>query len=166
MIRPGTEQDIEAIQAIARASWRNTYTDIYPVRIQQAFLDKSYSDAMLQKRIERTILLMAEHEGEPVGFANFTKADEDGDAELIALHIRPEYLRSGYGSQLMQYGIRMLAGGRQLSVYVDADNGKARRFYEANGFTFVQEFEEVFEGLPLYTAEYIRKLDERKAPAL
>ncbi|AQQ52106.1 GNAT family N-acetyltransferase [Planococcus lenghuensis] len=166
MIRPGTEQDIGAVQEIARQSWRSTYADILPVQVQQIALDKSYSSVMMQKRIERTILLIAEHEGSPIGFANFTKVDEDGDAELIAMHIKTEFQRNGYGTQLMSYGIEQLAGGRQLSAFVEADNEIARCFYEANGFVFIQEFEELLEGYPVYTAEYILSLQHEKTPAL
>lgn len=166
MIRPGTEQDIGAVQEIARQSWRSTYADILPVQVQQIALDKSYSRVMMEKRIERTILLIAEHEGSPIGFANFTKVDEDGDAELIAMHIKPEFQRNGYGTQLMTHGIEKLADGRKLSAFVEASNEAARCFYEANGFVFVQEFEELLEGYPVFTAEYTFPLQHQKAPAL
>ena len=81
MIRTGTPKDITAVQEIAHISWNDTYQDIIPVNIQQSFLDKSYSVPMMEMRLKKTILLLAEHEGEPIGFANFTKLDDDGDAE-------------------------------------------------------------------------------------
>jgi len=53
--------------------------------------------------------------------------------------------------------------GSQLFVYVESKNTKGRHFYETNGFKFVEEFEELFEGYPLQTAKYVYDL---KAPAL
>ena len=163
MIRTGTAQDITAVQEIAHISWNDTYQDIIPMNIQQSFLDKSYSVPMMEMRLKKTILLLAEHEGQPVGFANFTKLDDDGDAELIALYMKPEHQRHGYGKKLLDSGLSYLLDGSNLFVYVESENLKGRNFYEANGFEFVEEFEELFEGHPLQTAKYVYNL---KAPAL
>jgi len=163
MIRTGTAQDITAVQEIAHISWNDTYQDIIPMNIQQNFLDKSYSVPMMEMRLKKTILLLAEHEGQPVGFANFTKLDDDGDAELIALYMKPEHQRNGYGKKLLDSGLAYLLEGSNLFVYVESENFKGRSFYEANGFEFVEEFEELFEGHPLQTAKYVYNL---KAPAL
>ena len=163
MIRTGTPQDIAAVQEIAHISWNDTYQDIIPLNIQQSFLDKSYSVPMMEMRLKKTILLLAEHEGEPVGFANFTKLDDDGDAELIALYLKPEHQRNGYGKMLLNSGLTYLLDGSNLFVYVECENKKGRSFYEANGFEFVEEFEELFEGHPMQTAKYVYNL---KAPAL
>ncbi|HSJ38945.1 MAG TPA: GNAT family N-acetyltransferase [Planococcus sp. (in: firmicutes)] len=163
MIRTGTAQDITAVQEIAHISWNDTYQDIIPMNIQQNFLDKSYSVPMMEMRLKKTILLLAEHEGQPVGFANFTKLDDDGDAELIALYMKPEHQRNGYGKKLLDSGLTYLLDGSHLFVYVESENHKGRNFYEANGFEFVEEFEELFEGHPLQTAKYVYNL---KAPAL
>ena len=163
MIRTGTSEDITAVQEIAHISWNDTYQDIIPMNIQQSFLDKSYSVPMMEMRLKKTILLLAEHEGEPVGFANFTKLDDDGDAELIALYLKPEHQRHGYGKMLLNSGLTYLLDGSSLFVYEESENKKGRSFYEANGFEFVEEFEELFEGHPLQTAKYVYNL---KAPAL
>lgn len=163
MIRTGTSKDITAVQEIAHISWNDTYQDIIPVNIQQSFLDKSYSVPMMEMRLKKTILLLAEHEGEPIGFANFTKLDDDGDSELIALYLKPEHQRHGYGKKLLDSGLTYLLDGSNLFVYVESENKKGRSFYESNGFEFVEEFEELFEGHPLQTAKYVYNL---KAPAL
>lgn len=158
MIRTGTIDDIASVQEIAYISWNDTYEGIIPSPIQKSFLDKSYSTPMMEMRLKKTIMLVATHEGEPVGFANFTKLDQDGDAELIALYLKPEYQRSGYGKQLLTSGLSYLLDGSELSVYVEAENEKGRNFYEATGFEFVEEFEDLFEGYPLRTAKYVYNL--------
>lgn len=163
MIRAGTIEDIKAVQEIAHISWNDTYEGIIPSPVQKSFLDKSYSTPMMEMRLKRTIVLMAVHEGEPIGFANFTKVDEDGDAELIAIYLKPDHQGIGYGKKLLHSGISYLLDGNQLFVYVECENKKGRSFYEANGFKFVEEFAELFEGYPLQTAKYVYNL---KAPAL
>lgn len=160
MIRTGTSADITSVQEIAKISWNDTYAGIIPSTVQQSFLDKSYSTPMMEMRLKRTIILLAEHEGQPIGFANFTKVDEDGDAELIAIYLKPEFQRSGYGKQLLNSGLSYLLNGNHLFVYVESENKKGRNFYEANGFEFLEEFEELFEGHPLQTAKYVYHLKE------
>lgn len=166
MIRTGTSQDITAVQEIAHISWNDTYEGIIPPTIQESFLNKSYSMPMMEMRLKKTIVLVAEHEGQPIGFANFTKLDDDGDAELIALYLKPEYQRNGYGKKLLDSGLSYLLNGSNLFVYVESENQKGRSFYEANGFELVEEFEELFEGHPLQTAKYVFDLKTSKVPAL
>lgn len=163
MIRTGTIDDIASVQEIAYISWNDTYEGIIPLPIQKSFLDKSYSTPMMEMRLKKTIMLLAMHDEEPIGFANFTKLDQDGDAELIALYLKPEYQRNGYGKKLLNSGLAYLLDGCELSVYVEAENEKGRNFYEANGFEFVEEFEELFEGHPLNTVKYVYNL---KTPTL
>lgn len=155
MIRSMTHDDIRQVQKIAQISWQHTYNGIIPEEVQLKFLNMAYSDAMLQKRMEKTHMLLAESDGKIVGFAAFTETDEDGDAELTAIYLLPEYQEMGIGTQLLQAGLELLEDARQLFVYVECANMKGRSFYEAKGFEFVEEFEELFEGYPLYTAQYV-----------
>lgn len=164
MIRPMTADDIGYIQHIAHVTWNDTYAGIIPEDIQTAFINRSYSDAMMMKRMEKTHMLVAECEqGTPIGFLNFTRKDEDGDSELTAMYILPSYQHSGYGKQLFDLTIKMLDGAKQLFVYVDSRNAVGRAFYEKQGFELLEVFEETFEGYPVETAQYVYYIRE---PAL
>ena len=101
MIRPMTSKDIEHVQQIARVTWRETYYGIIPEELQTTFLEQSYSDMMLLMRMKKTKMLIAESEGVPVGFANITKVDDDGDAELTAMYILPTHQQSGYRQKII-----------------------------------------------------------------
>ena len=90
-----------------------------------------------------------------IGFANFTYVDEDGDAELTAIYVLPEYQQLGLGKKLLLAGLEEMPTGRQLFVYVESENKNARDFYEHFGFECLEEFDEYFEGHPLSTAKYI-----------
>jgi ribosomal protein S18 acetylase RimI-like enzyme len=150
-----TFDDIEAVQLIAKLSWQDTYEGIIPTAIQDLFVEKAYSRAMLMKRIEKTTMFVALKDEEIIGFANFTRIDEDGDVELTAIYIHPNYQKLGFGKQLLQTGLDQIHTANQLFVYVESLNEKGRLFYEANGFTLLEEFDEYFEGHPLCTAKYV-----------
>lgn len=155
MIRAITLKDIATVQQIAKISWNDTYKNIIPNDIQHLFLEKAYSNTMLAKRIEKTIFLVAEYEGQVVGFANFTYVDEDGDSELTAIYLLPEFQQKGYGKKLLHAGLNKMPTGHQLFVYVESKNAVARNFYERFGFEYMEEFDEYFEGHPLSTAKYV-----------
>ncbi|WP_239433470.1 GNAT family N-acetyltransferase [Sporosarcina sp. ACRSL] len=156
-----TNEDIAYIQHIAHVTWNDTYAGILPENIQTAFINRSYSDAMMMKRMEKTHVLIAEcDEGTPIGFLNFTKEDEDGDSELTAMYILPSYQQSGYGKKLFDTTLSMLRNAKQLFVYVDSRNTAGRAFYEKQGFELLEVFEEYFEGYPVETAQYVYYIHE------
>jgi len=150
-----TANDIVHVQHIARVTWKKTYCGIIPEEIQERFIDRSYSIPMLQKRLEKTLFLIAEYEGTPIGFANFTNVDNDGDSELTAMYILPSYQKTGFGKQLMEVALAELEEAIQLFVYVDGNNISGREFYEKQGFKLIDVFEETFEGHPVETAQYV-----------
>lgn len=154
MIRPMTANDINKIQQIVRTTWQATYDNLIPEALQTRFLDNSYSDAMLLKRMEKTKLLVLQHNDNLIGFINFTETDADGDAELLAIHVLPDFQQNGFGKKLVDAMQEMLGNTLQLFTYIDERNSN-RHFYEKEGFQFLQVFDEYFEGLPIQTAEYV-----------
>lgn len=155
MIRLMTSKDIVAVQQIARETWRETYNNIIPHELQTRFLDRTYSDMMLMKRMEKTTMLIAECDGIPIGFANFTTIDADGDAELTAMYILPNYQQVGHGKKLFLKTLATLEDATNLFVYVDEQNSAGRTFYEKQGFQLVETFAEDFEGYPVKTVQYV-----------
>ena len=155
MIRAMKLEDIAAVQQIAKISWNDTYDGIIPIEVQNLFIERAYSTAMMMKRLEKTSVYVAVHDDQVVGFANLTRVDEDGDAELTAIYLLPSHQRMGYGKQLLEEGLQHIQDARQLFVYVESDNKKGRDFYENIGFTCIEEFDELFEGHPLSTAKYV-----------
>lgn len=163
MIRLMTSKDSVHVQQIARKTWSTTYNDILPEKTQKDFIEKSYSTAMLLKRMEKTNVLIIECDDQPIGFANFTYRDEDGDSELTDMYILPAYQKSGHGANLFSAILAMLQDARQLAVYVDFHNTIGRSFYEKQGFELVDVFEEYFEGYPVETVQYVYPIQQ---PAL
>ena len=147
--------DIAAVQQIAKITWNDTYEGIIPATIQELFIERSYSSAMMMKRLEKTAVYVALHDDHIVGFANFTRVDEDGDSELTAIYMLPSHQHLGYGKKLLSEGLKNISDANQLLVYVESENQKGRAFYERNNFTCIEEFDEFFEGHPLSTAKYV-----------
>ncbi len=149
------QDDIAAVQQIAKISWNDTYKGIIPDDIQNLFIERTYSNGMMMKRLEKTSMYVALHNEEIVGFANFTRVDEDGDVELTAIYLLPSHQHLGYGKYLLNEGLQNIQNAHQLFVYVESENHKGRAFYERNNFVCIEEFDEVFEGHPLSTAKYV-----------
>ena len=63
--------------------------------------------------------------------------NEGGYAELICIHSLQDKWRKGYGSKMMNAVLQDIstAGFSKVMLWVFEDNKRARRFYEAHGFT-------------------------------
>ena len=82
--------------------------------------------------------------------------DQGASAEIIALHTLPESHGTGLGRELLSAALRQI-GTRPTVLWAFAENTRARRFYEKNGFhhdgnTRLSEFDGAME--VRYTNEY------------
>ncbi len=57
----------------------------------------------------------------------------------------------GIGTALLENGIQQLENPTTLTVCVEKENTIAMRFYQAKGFQFVEEFDDLFDGHVLKT---------------
>ncbi|MFD3734216.1 GNAT family N-acetyltransferase [Streptomyces sp. NPDC058632] len=82
-----------------------------------------------------------------VAFGPYRDGDtRTGDAELYALHLRPEHIGRGVGRVLLAAATRHCAdaGHARMYLWVLKGNTRARRFYERAGFV-ADGAEEAFE---------------------
>ncbi|MCZ8516627.1 GNAT family N-acetyltransferase [Paenibacillus filicis] len=143
LIRRMTLNDIPTLQKVARTTWNNTYNGIIPTHIQEAFLQRNYSETAMRNRMDRSLVFVAEIDGEVRGFANFFRSKQDYDeAELGAIYILPEMQSQGIGGQLLTTGIEALSGIKRLFVVVEKENSTGKRFYNSKGFLILNEFTE------------------------
>ncbi|MEV8505274.1 GNAT family N-acetyltransferase [Actinoplanes sp. NPDC051475] len=69
------------------------------------------------------------------GFTYLGPSEEDGIAELSAIHADPAFVGKGVGRALMLDALPALARiGSRAVLWVLEDNGRARRFYERGGW--------------------------------
>src|SRR5690625_4654597 len=109
-IRDMEEKDIRAVQKVAKSSWHATYEDIIPFPIQERFLQSAYSKETMIRRLATSFLFVAETENNVVGFANFSTVAKNGETELGAIYLDPEYQGRGIGTSLLKHGISQLSG--------------------------------------------------------
>jgi len=79
--------------------------------------------------------------------------------EIWAIYLSKEFWGSGYGKEMLDFSINRLNRERpsEISLWVFEDNGRARRFYEKNNFTFdgTKRSVDWYGGVPLVQLKYV-----------
>ena len=133
MIRPGAPDDAEAIARVQVETWQVAYAHALP-QDRLAALSVDERAAMHRRRPP----IVAEIDGEVVGFVAVGPThDDEGDGELFAIYVHPRHWSTGVGRELMRTGEERLRelGHRAAHLWVLDDNPRARRFYEAAGWS-------------------------------
>lgn len=160
-IRKATYGDIAEIQNVAKVSWHETYEGIIPVDIQTKFLAESYSEEMLKRRIDKSILLVATIDNHIIGFVNFSYLLEGNKSMLMAIYILNKYQGIGIGSTLLNEAISNLSINAKevtIEVEVEKENTSAIQFYQAKNFVISEEYVDHFYDYPLQTVKMTMKM--------
>lgn len=139
-IRKAESKDAPALGRIQVMSWRSAFRNI----ASDAYLDNMVNEehqAEDWKEIladAEQVIFVAEKENQLVGYAWAHKEDNQEipwDAELISMHILPEYKRQGLGRRLFAATAKQLKQKdcKSICLWVLEDNSPSRRFYEALG---------------------------------
>ncbi|WP_053365647.1 GNAT family N-acetyltransferase [Bacillus sp. FJAT-27245] len=155
VIRKMSPEDTKQVQHVAKTSWNATYEGIIPYEVQERFLNSAYNDEIMKRRMERSLMLVAEADGGIAGFANFSPVRDGGKVELYAIYLLPEVQGKGIGTALLNEGIAKSDGVKEIYLSVNRDNSIGKAFYEAKGFKMLQEMEEDFEGHILKTIRMV-----------
>lgn len=150
-IRSMKNEDIQSVQHVAKTSWNTTYEGIIPAEIQRNFINTAYSNEMLTKRLINTVFLVAEIDGEIIGFINFTHLKSDTKVELGAIYLYKDYQGKGIGTSLLNEGITFFPNLKKVYVNVEKDNEVGLAFYKAKGFIIETEYDDLFDGHILKT---------------
>lgn len=144
-IREATPEDRQTVSEIAERSLEASYS-LGPSTIRNA-VAKWYADEEFADKVDRDdlVILVAEKYGDVVGFTESLIIDHDDHqtADLLWLHIHPDYRGEGIGTglfettrdRLREYGVSRLRG-RVLSI-----NEAGNTFYKDQGFEKVGEDE-------------------------
>ena len=161
-IRRATPDDADALGRLHVDAWRAAYRGLVP----DAFLDALSYDRWAQRFREwlsaQTLeTYLAEQDGNVLGMLTIGACrDEDVDMEVTGeiwgIYLAPQYWRQGTGSVLCRYGERLLSGGgfQIATLWVFAGNERARRFYEAMGYTADGGRKVLDFGVPLEVIRY------------
>ena len=144
-IRSATPDDFEALTTVARETWHATYDELEPDMIDQT-VDNWYTDDSMPLEAPGTIVLVAEDDGDLIGF---THAVAQGDkADILRLYVHPDHQGEGVGSALHE---RLMAEIESYDVdrvrsFDFAFNDASRAFYEGLGFEQTDEGEVEIDG--------------------
>lgn len=142
-IREMTDADCAAVARVRVEGWRSAYRDLLPAAYLAALSvaeDTEVRRERLARAGERVVRLVAERDGEVVGWAAFgpdrSPGAGPGDGELHALYARPDVVGTGVGRALTD-GVAARAAARgcaRLSLWVPEGNALGRRFHAKAGF--------------------------------
>ena len=139
-IRPAIASDRGAIRVVARDTWHDTYDELGPETIDET-VDEWYADDALEEELERpgTAFLVAEADGEVVGFTHGVVQGDEGDVLRMVVH--PDHQREGIGTALherLREDLEDFNMKRMRAIDL-ASNEASRRFYEGLGFERTEE---------------------------
>jgi ribosomal protein S18 acetylase RimI-like enzyme len=139
-VRPATAADAPAMGRLVVRAWQAAYRGLMP----DAYLDglraedrAAYWDGALRREDLRGVVLVAERDGEVVGFAAAGPSpDPEGAGELFAINVDPAHWGTGAGRALLEAAQDELArlGFAETVLWVLPANARARRFYERAGW--------------------------------
>jgi ribosomal protein S18 acetylase RimI-like enzyme len=144
-IRPARISDAPGIALVHVRSWQGAYRGLLPQQFLDAFdpaQRAGFWERILAAAQERSGVVVADGGESLLGFACFGPArDEDADpgrtGEILAIYLLPDVWGQGWGRQLMAAAVTGLAGAgfSQAVLWVLDTNERARRFYQAAGWS-------------------------------
>jgi ribosomal protein S18 acetylase RimI-like enzyme len=146
-IREAHKQDRPAIRDVARRSLETSYS-LGPRAITGA-IEEWYDENRLRDILsdDDKLLLVVDAGGQVVGFSESIVTGEE-TAQLLWLHVDPDYRGENYGQQLFDATLEHLGDKSidNLQGRVLADNQAGNAFYEAQGLAKVGEEEVEIDG--------------------
>jgi ribosomal protein S18 acetylase RimI-like enzyme len=143
-IRPASGSDAAGIAAVHVSSWLATYSYLTKTR-RAAETALAGRIALWTRRLESPetgcSTLVATAGGQVRGFVYVgptRDADDDPNitGQVLSIHVEPEFAGRGIGGRLMAGAMGSLraAGYAAVTLWVVAENRRARRFYESLGW--------------------------------
>jgi ribosomal protein S18 acetylase RimI-like enzyme len=144
VIRAITDADIDAVATVHVRTWQAGYAGIIPDVVLDGLNPAAFAaHRRAQPAIPRTHTVVADRDGEIVGFASYgpyriqgREGEYEPEAgELYAIYVSPGHWSSGAGRALMTAAREALAadGYPEFRLWVLEANDRARRFYERAG---------------------------------
>ncbi|MGC2486845.1 MAG: GNAT family N-acetyltransferase, partial [Acidimicrobiales bacterium] len=139
IVRIARPDDADQLATVFIEAWRGSYRGVVDDTVIDALYHPDVA-SWLRNLVENTAArtVVAEKNGQVLGFTRF--GDETGNAargHVFALYVDPSASGHGVGRRLLERAIGELdpMSTREVSLWVFEDNERARRFYEAGGFS-------------------------------
>lgn len=162
-VRTADRDDVDAIRRVAQRSWERDYPDILTRETVVEGVGDWYAPSEIEAACDRgrTVLLVAEADGDVVGFAHATWTDQD-DGWVLRIYVDPDHRREGLGRELLERtGVELSQHGvDRLNATVLADNEPGNAFYEHFGFELAEETETTIGGESYPENRYVLAADD------
>jgi len=134
-LRPATLEDREAIRTVARETWHDTYDELESDTIDETIAEW-YGDEALETAITKpgTAFIVAETDGEIVGFTHGVVTEDEGD--VLRLSVHPDHQGEGVGTALherLREDLQDFNMERMRAIDLASNEG-GQQFYEEQGF--------------------------------
>lgn len=137
-IREATTDDVKAIRRVAEASWEADYPNVMSRKTVDEGVHEWYSTDCISEAIywSRSHMLMAERDGEVVGFVHADLMADDGVGHVLRLYFDPAHRRPGIGGDLLEAACWALfdEGADQIRATALASNEQVNDIYRKFGF--------------------------------
>lgn len=171
-IRPATADDATTLATIHIDSWRSAYRGLVPDSRLDALDYDSRTKHFRQWLTDAdSQLCVIEDNGTVAGFCTFgtsrdLDADEEATGEIWGIYLAPNHWRKRLGTALCQHAEQTLRlqGCTAATLWVFADNPRARRFYEAMGFKADGASKTLRIGVPLEAVRYRKDIGKAEQP--
>ena len=134
MVRPFEDRDLFAVGRVHALSRQAAYAGLVPAEALAQVTQETQVEVWRERLRSGATLLVAERDGEVVGFAALLETT-DG-TELNAIHLLPESVGTGLGRALMDAAVEEARrqGRRRLHLFVLEGNERAQAFYRRTGW--------------------------------
>ncbi|MBM2623476.1 GNAT family N-acetyltransferase [Actinoplanes sp. LDG1-06] len=168
-LRTASESDLVAVGAVHQSSRVAAYAGILPAATLELRTAEAFGEWWSERyRWEREThrMTVAVSASAVVGFTYVGLSETPGATELYAIHVLPSLVGTGVGRLLMVDALSALAsfGEPRAVLWVLAANTRARKFYEAGGWTLDGATRrEPVNGEPVDQLRYTRTLTGAQA---
>lgn len=137
-MRAATPADADAIESIRVRAWRAAYRHVFPpAELDSMQVDGTRWRERLSGPPAGWAILVADRDDEVIGFTALGPSRDGAPVgELYAIYVDPDAWSTGAGRALIRATEEVLAEEfEEATLWVLEENPRARRFYEAFGWT-------------------------------
>ena len=141
LIRLAQPNDITSLAQLAAQTYADAFGHSMSAADLAAHLEKNLSPASFQQIIANDTMLVAEADGQLVGYVQFGPAHPASGygegAELRRLYVRADAQNAGVGTLLMEAALEAMKGIGDIYLDVWEHNAGAQRLYRRFGFEMI-----------------------------
>lgn len=143
LIKPWTKADFKNFRLILRDSWRDAYSEFFPVKDQITYLNNVYNDLELEKMFadNLTSVFIASIKQNPCAILRLSQSEDKTKFYINSIYVHPDSKGMGIGKQLMSFAEEkcLSSGYTEVWLGVIKKNERALNWYLKSGFKFLQE---------------------------